>query len=221
MRKVFYFFTVLLFNSACLLAQVGIGTEFPTATLDVNGRVLVQKKLYLENPGSYTGEENSSFLVINNNDAIHKYNVASSSFGPINYVQFVVRNVSNQGLRGGFDTKIDAENYTLAVHGFYFLRTRDNNTNISFRKTSGTLEANRTRYVEGQQFYAYIQNGTWWLKAFVNNSQFYVGNTLANPDIYMDVIIYRNNFITKIFPEVQTVDMGRNPTKTVPLPAGF
>ena len=221
MRKVFYFFTVLLFNSACLLAQVGIGTEFPTSTLDVNGDVLVQSKLYLEHPGSYTGEENSSFLVINNKDAILKYNVASSSFGPINYVQFVVRNVSNHGLRDGFDTKIDAENYTLAVHGFYFLRTRDNNTNISFRKTSGTPEANRTRYVEGQQFYAYIQNGTWWLKAFVNNSQFYVGNTLANPDIYMDVIIYRNNFITKIFPEVQTVDMGRNPTKTVPLPAGF
>ena len=221
MRKVLYFFSALLFNSACLLAQVGIGTEFPTATLDVHGRVLVQKKLYLENPGSYTGEENSSFLVINNNDAIHKYNVASSSFGPINYVQFVVRNVSNQGLRDGFNTKISADNYTIAVHGFYFLRSSDSNTNISFRKTSGTPQDNRTRYIEGQQFYAYIQDGTWWLKAFVNNSQFYVGNTLANPDIYMDVIIYRNNFITKIFPEVQTVDMGRNPTKTVPLPAGF
>lgn len=221
MRKVFYFFTVLLFNSACLLAQVGIGTEFPTSTLDVNGDVLVQSKLYLEHPGSYTGEENSSFLVINNNDAILKYNVATSSFGPINYVQFVVRNVSNLGLRGGFNTKISADNYTIAVHGFYFLRSSDSNTNISFRKTSGTPQDNRTRYVEGQQFYAYIQDGTWWLKALVNNSQFYVGNTLANPDIYMDVIIYRNNFITKIFPTVQNINMeGRN-EKTVPLPAGF
>ena|SRR5690554_244343 len=221
MRKVLYFFSALLFNSACLLAQVGIGTDSPTSTLDVKGNVLVQQKLYLEEPGSYTGEENSSFLVINNNDAILKYNVATSSFGPINYVQFVVRNVSNLGLRNGFNTKISADNYTLAVHGFYFLRSSDSNTNISFRKTSGTPEDNRTRYIEGQQFYAYIQDGTWWLKAFVNNSQFYLGDAVANPDIYMDVIIYRNNFITKIFPTVQNINMeGRN-EKTVPLPAGF
>lgn len=221
MGKIHLLFFAFITNNLCLIAQVGVGTVTPTSTLDVAGNVLVQEKLYLENPGSYAGEANSNLLVIKDNTSVVKYNVAGSSYGPINYAQFIIRNVSNQGLRNGFDTKISATNYTLAVHGFYFLRSSDNNTNISFRKTEGDPTTNRTRYIEGQQFYAYVQGNTWWLRAFVNNSQFYVGDAVATPDIYMDVIIYRNNFITKIFSERQIVNMGGSSTATVELPTGF
>lgn len=214
MKQIYFLFSILFIQSLGLLAQVGINNQSPNATLDVNGDVLVQDKLYLENPGKYIQDPDSKLLMINDDTGeVIKYDVENSVFGPLNYVQFVFNNVSNFGLDGGYNTKIDATNYTLAVHGFYF--NIDGNTNISFRSVDSNT------YVEGHQFYAYVQGGVWWVKGLVNNSQFYTNNNLSAVDIYMDVIIYRNDFITKIWDTPQTIDMLESPTQTAPLPAGF
>ncbi|MDT0293161.1 hypothetical protein ACFQ3R_09175 [Mesonia ostreae] len=215
MNQKYVFFIFIFFQSIYLFAQVGINNTTPTATLDVTGEVLVQNKLYLENPGKYTEDPDSKLLMISDADGSKiKYDVSNSTFGPLNYVEFAFNDVSNFGLDGGYNTQIDVNKYTLAVQGYYFNLNGD--TNISFKST------NTTNPVEGQQFYAYKQNGTWWLNASVNNSRFYVGENLAQSvDIYMEVIVYRNNFITKVFDTPQQVDMGAAATKTVPLPAGF
>src|SRR5690606_22717636 len=123
----------------------------------------------------------------------------------------------------GFNTQIDATKYTLAVHGFSYT-DNSGGTSVTNRKTSGNPSSNRTRYIEGQQFYAFVQSGTWRLRGFVNNSPFRNGDEgadLTQVNIRIDVIIYRNDFITKIWSGVQTVDMNNQATGTAALPTEF
>lgn len=221
MKHIYLLLSIFFIQSFYVHAQVGINNENPDATLDVNGNVLVRKKLYLENPGTYSNTSNSKLLMIKNDGAIIKYDVANSAFGPLNYVQYLFSNTSSYGLDGGYNTKISAAKYTLAVHGFSFSRASDDNTNITPRKTSGSPKKDRTQYIEGHQFYAYESGGTWWIKGFVNNSQFHYTDSTVNVNIFMDVIIYRNNFITKIWNTPQTINMGKQAMGTAPLPTGF
>ncbi len=216
MKYSLFVFSILVLNSISLVAQVGINNTNPTATLDVVGDVLLQGKLYLEEPGKYTSSPTSKLLMVDNvNGVVNKYDIATSSFGPLNYVRFVFNNTSDYGLDAGYDTKISATKYTVAVHGYSF--TRNGDTNLTLRSTTNNT------YVEGHQFYAYVDGNTntWWLKAFVNNSRFYIGTNLTPVDLSLDLIVYRNNFITKIWDTPQTVNMGGNATATAPLPAGF
>lgn len=205
--------SLFLLQSFFVCAQVGINNTSPEATLDVVGDVYVRQSLFLENPGTYVNSPTANLLMYNNTTGdVAKYDMAGSSFGPLNYVQFAFTNTSNYGLDGGYDTKIDATKYTVAVHGYSF--SFNGNTNVTSR--SLTNAAN----VEDYQIYAYENNGTWWLRAFVNNSRFYI-TALTNVDIYLDLIIYRNNFITKIWDTPLIIDMQTSDTGTAPLPAGF
>jgi hypothetical protein len=214
MKRNYIFFLLFLVQSFFVCAQVGINNATPAATLDVVGDVYVRQSLFLENPGTYVNSPTSNLLMFNNTTGdVAKYDMAGSTFGPLNYVQFAFLNTSSFGLDGGYDTKIDATKYTVAIQGYSF--DRNGNTNVVQR--SLTSSAN----VEGYQFYAYENAGTWWIKAFVNNSQFYIGGSVTNVDIYIDLIIYRNNFITKIWDTPLTIDMGGSDTATAPLPAGF
>lgn len=227
MKQNYFLSLIFLIQSLSTFAQVGINKEYPTATLDVSGTVLVQEKLYLENPGRYVGQGNSKLLMINEQGTIIQYNIANGSYGPLNYVQFVFRNTSDHGLDRGYNTRISATKYKLAVHGYSFNKVINGrlNTNFTLRKTSGYPRDNQSRYIEGHQFYAYIggpsYNRTWFIKGFVNNSQFYVGNSPMSVDIYMDVLIYRNDFITKFGTSVGVIDMKKKTTATAPLPPGF
>jgi len=224
MKLKYFLFTIVFVQVLYAAAQVGINKENPEATLDVSGDVLVRGKLYLENPGRYTGTDEVHMLVMNDAKDVRKYDVEISDYGPINYAQYVFNNVSSSGLStaDGYNTQINANNYTLAVHGFSYVHTgTSSNTSVTNRKTSGNPTANRTRYIEGQQFYAFVQNGTWRLRGFVNNSPFYNGDTETQVNIKMDVIIYRNDFITKIWPQIRTVDMNNQATGTASLPTEF
>ncbi len=203
--------------SAVGFAQVGINNPNPNATLDVIGDVLVQDKLYLESPGGDLNVTSSKLLVVKDNETqIVKYDIETSSYGPLNYIKFLFRDVSEYGLRDGFNTKISADKYTIAVHGYYLLIHADQTTNVSFRSQAN----NSDRYMEGHRYYAYIQNGEWWIKGFVQNSRSYRFWPM-NTDIYMDVTIYKNDFITKNWSDRIEVNMGGNTTRTVAMPEGF
>ena len=217
MKQKYLLLVVFILQSIGMISQIGINNSNPNATLDVSGNVLVKDKLYLENPGGDLNVIKSKLLVVNDTEAkIVKYDIETSSYGPINYVKFVFKDISTFGLRDGYNTKISASKYTLAVHGYYLLITDDQTTDVSFRSTIN----NNERYMEGHQYYAYVENGEWWIKWFVNNSKTYKG-TEKNVDIYMDVTIYRNDFITKKFNTPIEVDMEENTTRTVPTPEGF
>lgn len=217
MRQILFFLSIGIIQSMGLFAQVGINTLTPGATLEVTGEVLVRQELFLEDPGKYLGEANSNLLVImDSDDAVVKYDIVNSKYGPLNYVQFVFENLSQSGLMGGYNTKISATEYTLAVHGYYW--TSDSGaTNVSNRSN----KSNGTQFIEGPQFYAYVDGGTWWIKGFLNDSKFYIANTASYIDLFMDVMIYRNNFITKIWSGEQVVDMAKSETATASLPSGF
>ncbi len=215
MRK-FYLYLVLIFVAGfSTTAQVGINNPNPTATLDVNGDVLVQKHLFLENPGSYSQIRGSKMLIKKTDEQIVQYDIDQSKYGPINYVQFVFKNTNTQGVLD-YDTKISITDYLVTVQGFYFLIAGTTNTNVTIK--------NRVNddYIDGFQMYAYIdeETETWHIKGFVNNSTFRNGNRNTSIDLYMDLIIYRNGFIAKPLDNI-TVDMENRETKTAPLPSGF
>lgn len=206
----------LLLSCNLFYTQVGINTQNPQAELDVQGDVIIDKKLYLEDPGNSTQIRGSRLLIQTTDREIIEYNIQQSKYGPINYAQYIFRETSTHGLQD-YDTKIDIDDYIVTVQGYYFT-AQNNNTNVLLK--SNTNE----NYIEGYQFYAYpnTTTNTWFIRAFVNNSTFRSGtNYNENPiDIFLNIVIYRNGFIAKSQNDI-TVDMNQSETGIAPLPAGF
>ncbi|MBT0607963.1 hypothetical protein [Aequorivita echinoideorum] len=216
MKNFIYIAAILFLHTTAVVAQVGINNPNPQETLDVNGSAIVSDRLYLENPGNSTQIRGSKLLIQKTDDQIVQYDIEQSKYGPINYVEFVFRNTNTAGLTD-YDTKISATDYLVTIQGFYFLRAGSTDTNITIRST---LDNNK---VEGFQVYAYISTATntWHIKGFVNNSRFQNSSGAdTSIDLYMNLIIFRNGFISKPLPNI-TVNMTNAETKTAPLPAGF
>lgn len=201
------------------LGQVGINTDTPTADLEVVGDVIIDNKLFLENPDAFSQIQNSKLIVNSVADNFLKYDINVSKYGPINYVQYDFTDLSTDGLLD-YDTKIPTDDYTVTIKGYYFLKAIDGNTDIVLN----SLISNNN--IEGYQIYAYPSGSTntWFLRAFVNNARFQAddGSNYFNTSIelFLNVIIYRNGFITKDKGDI-VVDMGNSETVTVPLPVGF
>src|SRR5690606_22599783 len=117
MRKLYLYSIFIFFQSFSLMGQVGINNRNPTATLDVNGSVLVQRNLFLEYPHAFSIIRGSKMLIEKTNDQIVQYDIEKSKYGPINYAQFVFRNTNKEGLQD-YDTKISTTDYLVTVQGF-------------------------------------------------------------------------------------------------------
>lgn len=209
-----------LFTTNAFLAQVGINTTAPTATLEVVGDMKVEGRMYLENPGDNTTIRGSKLLIQSTDDTIKKYDINISKYGPINYSQFVFNELSKDGLQD-YDTKISTTDYIVSIQGYYFLEANSDDTNIMLH----SLIDNQN--IEGYQIYAYpnTATNTWYIRAFGNNSEFMVkdsGNTMTPTDIdlYLNVIIYRRGFIAKAQNDI-SINMNDVETGTAPLPTGF
>jgi hypothetical protein len=201
------------------LSQVGINTDVPSATLEVVGDVIVDNKLYLESPGEFTVIQNSKLLVKTTGDNIVQYDIDVSKYGPLNYVQYIFTDLSTDGLQD-YDTKIPIDDYLVTIKGYYFFESTTGNTSIVLDSTISNEN------IEGYQFYAYpnTSTNTWFLRGIVNNAKFQSDDGSnyydASVDLFLNLIIYRNGFITKVKNDVE-VDMGNSETVTIPLPAGF
>jgi hypothetical protein len=221
MRKGIFFFLLNLIHLNLIFGQVGINTDTPTSTLDVVGDVLINDKLYLEDPDAFSVIQNSKLLVKSTSNTILRYDINVSKYGPVNYSQFVFTNLSTNGLQD-YDTKIPINDYLVTISGYYYYKAETTDTNVVLNSLTSPDN------IEGYQIYAYknLVEGTWFLKAFVNNSQFQVEddanlNLFNNPiDLYLNLIIYRDRFITKDKSTI-VVSMGNSETATAPLPAGF
>jgi hypothetical protein len=216
MKTSLHIFFLIVLGANIAFSQIGINTDSPTATLDVVGDVIIDDKLYLENPSSFSQIQNSKLLVQSTSQNILRYDIDVSKYGPINYALFVFDDVSTDGLQD-YDTKIPTDDYIVTINGYYYKHPTIDDSAIF-----NSLISNSN--IEGFQFYAYPKAGTWFLKAVVNNSQFQVnmaGSFANSPvDMYLNLIIYRKDFITKDKGEI-VVDSGNSETVTVPLPAGF
>lgn len=206
---------LILFSILPLWAQVGINTNTPSATLDVQGSTLIDESLYLEAPGNSYEIRGSKFLIKTTANEILEYDIAASKYGPINTAQFVFRNTSTNGLQD-YDTKISINDYIVTVQGYYF--TAQGSTNVLLH--SNLADEN----IEGYQIYAYpnVVTNTWFLRAFVNDSTFRSGPGFTdNPiDLFLNLVIYRQRFIAKTLTGIN-VNMNNSETGNAPLPVGF
>lgn len=221
MKNLYALLTVFTITGM-LHAQVGINNPSPTATLDVNGDVLIDDSLYLENPGDNTNIRGSKFLVRTTGNDLSRYDIDISKYGPINYVEMAFKNLSADGLLD-YDTKISTTEYLVSVQGY--------SCGIAGAGRTGSIMPHSSidpMHIEGYQIYAYPNSstGTWFLRAFINNStwQKYDGSVSdyvdTEIDMWLNVMIYRKGFIAKAQTDI-AVDMAGSATGSASKPAGF
>ena len=210
--------SALIFSPGC--AQVGIYNTSPLATLDVGGDVKTDGSLFLENPGDNYQIRGSKFLIRSTTNNLLQYDIVSSKYGPINYAEFAFKDLSTDGLLD-YDTKISTDEYFLSVQGYSFgLPGAGRGGRVMPHSTISNMN------IEGYCIYSYVNptTRTWWLRAYVNNSQFqtYTGSSYVNTpiDMYLNIMIYRRGLITKFLNDI-VLDMGDVETGTAPLPSGF
>ena len=218
MKRLFIFFFAIV-QTSVIFSQVGINTNTPSAELEVVGDVKLDGNLTLENPGDNTEIRGSKFLIRSTANQMLRYDINESKYGPINYAEFAFRDVSTNGLQD-YDTKIDIDDYFVSIQGFSLLRASNGRDDVMVHSTVSDDN------IEGYQIYAYKDTGTgtWHIKAFVNNSEFQARSgdvyVSLSVDILLNVMIYRNGFITKAQNDI-VLDMGNSETATAPLPTGF
>lgn len=227
--------------------KVGINTKNPTETLEVKGPnntngIAHAGQLYLRTPGEplevpiyfmATSNANSTDPVNGpKSKLLTVFNHETATASLVNLLDLYFKNVSNRGVVS-YDTKINATNYIAAVRSFS-LEIYDNsnptnpNLNVYTRHDVApeTVNNNLNYYQGSPRFYAYIQNGTWWIKADYANSRFvHSDGTLDNGDrfnIRLQVIVYKKA-ITKSFGQAVTLDLnGANGSNdSLSTPPGF
>jgi hypothetical protein len=218
MRKIYIILSIVIGFSP-VYAQVGINTNTPSAALDVTGDVKLDTSLYLESPGSNSQIRGSKLLIRSTTNELLRYDITSSKYGPINYAEFSFNDLSTNGLYD-YDTKISTADYIVSVEGYRF----HDETPVETSVMPHSLLSNDN--IEGYQIYAYANSTTqtWWLRAFVNNSEFMVpkanGYEVTTIDMILNIIIYRRGFIAKSLTPI-SVDMGGVDNATAPMPSGF
>ena len=205
-------FAVFSIIGGILFSQVGIGlpTNYtPTESLEVNGTFQLHpdNELYFENIGAYTGTSGNSLLMVKNltTNTLNKFDPEVMPFSAITFVPYHFDNVSPHGLHD-YDTGISATNFYLTIGGFFVL-TDSGGTSIFVDGSASQFPVYSAR--------AFVQNGTWHLKFDLNNNRQFEHNV----DIYLNVSVYYNAFLTKTN-STRMVDMSGSATGTTPAPDG-
>ena len=227
MKKLILF--AILFVIADLQAQstnnnVGINTTNPTENLDVNG-IVHADKLYLRAPGD--PQELPIKFMASSNRSLDVYDSQAGASSLVNYISLNFTNVSNVGVTA-YDTKISAADFTVAVRSFSIENTP---TDIDVY-TMHDLNATKTSspyYQASPDFVAYVQGGTWWVRARYLDAKFTkagAGPVAADRfNIRLQLLVYKE-LITK---NVATptpgagLDLGgtNGSTSVIPTPTGF
>ncbi|BAP33476.1 haemagluttinin [Chryseobacterium sp. StRB126] len=200
--------------------KVGIKTDKPTETLDVNGKTYTNS-LYLRNPGEPT-MTGGSFLATSEN-ALQIYDPNLESSGLFNYIKLTLTNVSGDGITD-YDTKIDANNFLVVLHNYSF-KLNNSNTNVMLDYGNNGVNDNKQG---SPDVVAFKSNGTWHIKAKFTDSRI-IANTSTGPirdynnftvDLYL--MAYKR-LITKHNISDVNADLGgtNGSTQTINKPSGF
>lgn len=202
------------------VGKVGIKTDKPVETLDVNGKTYTNS-LYLRNPGEPT-MTGGSFLATSEN-GLQLYDPNLESSGLFNYLKLTLTGVSGEGI-ADYDTKIDANNFLVVLHNYSF-KLNNGNTNVMLDYGDNGINDN----MQGSpDVVAFKSNGTWHIKAKFTNSRI-IANTSTGPsrtfnnftvDLYL--MAYKR-LITKHNINDIKADLGGNDgsTQTINKPSGF
>jgi hypothetical protein len=200
--------------------RVGIKTDKPTETLDVNGKTYTNS-LYLRNPGEPT-MTGGSFLATSEN-ALQVYDPNLESSGLFNYIKLSLTNVSGAGITD-YDTKIDANNFLVVLHNYSF-KLSNGNTNVMLDYGDNGINDNKQG---SPDVVAFKSNGTWHIKARFTDSRI-IANTSSGPsrdyntftvDLYL--MAYKR-LITKHNINDVNADLGgtNGSAQTINKPSGF
>lgn len=216
MKTPLYIVHVLIMSCGLFsYAQVGINTDTPTETLDVDGKTIVRERLYMENPED-AEIQHQELLVKREDKSWALHNVNTAKYGPVNYTQIKFENVPTTGIQD-YDTGIPTSKYIVVVQGFYYYIAGGTVTDVLL---NSTRSASPNNHIEGPRFHAFESNGTWHIQGQVNQSNFQSASGDTSVDIFMNIVIFRRDFFTKSHPDIQ-VNMNGNSTGTAPLPVAF
>lgn len=190
--------------------KVGINTETPTETLDVNG-IVHADLLYLRSPGN--PQELPIKFMASSNRSLDVYNSTTGNSSLVNYLKLNFTNVSNLGITD-YDTKISAADFTVAVRS-YSVENSAGNPNLLDVYTVHNNNASKTTgtYSQGSpDFTAFVQGGTWHVRARYINAKISKNDadvgTANRYVIRLQLLVYKE-LITRNYPTVlPTVDYG-------------
>ncbi|MEO4006676.1 hypothetical protein [Flavobacterium sp. CAU 1735] len=195
MVKIKLVFSFLFFLSLTCFSQVGIGTNTPGATLDVNGNLKIRTV-----SGVSGISDNIDRLAIDTETKEVKVVRTETSTGSafsMNYLVYYLNNTNEDWVRN-FNTKISAADYTVVVVGSAF----DQN-----------LMANDDTDYNPINVYAFKEGGTWRISADYLSGRTHVV-TGGQWKIYCLAI---NNRVLKTIPSV-TVNMKGTENGSAPNP---
>ncbi|PWN63360.1 hypothetical protein [Chryseobacterium oncorhynchi] len=202
------------------IGKVGIKTDKPTETLDVNGRTYTNS-LYLRNPGEPT-MTGGSFLATSEN-AIQLYDPNQESSGLFNYLKLSLTGVSGEGITD-YDTKIDANNFLVILHNYSF-RLNNGSTNVMLDYGDNGINDNKQG---SPDVIAFKSNGTWHIKAKFTDSRIIANitggasRTYNNFTVDLYLMAYKR-LITKQNINDINADLGgaNGSAQTINKPSGF
>ncbi|MCJ7933406.1 MAG: hypothetical protein MUW56_07130 [Chryseobacterium sp.] len=186
MRRKIYI-TIMMGLGIFLNAQtgrVGIKTDKPTETLDVNGKSYTDA-LYLRNPGEPT-MTGGSFLATSEN-GLQLYDPSLESSGLFNYIKISLTGVSGMGITD-YNTKIDANNFLVVLHNYSF-KLNDGTTSVMLDYGDNGINDNKQG---SPDVTAFKSNGTWHIKARFTDSRVIATNTSTPSRVY-------NNFTVDLY----------------------
>lgn len=200
--------------------KVGIKTDSPTETLDVNGKTYTNS-LYLRNPGEPT-MTGGSFLATSEN-ALQLYDPKLESSGLFNYIKLTLTGVSGEGITD-YDTKIDANEFLVILHNYSF-KLSNGNTNVMLDYGDNGINDNKQG---SPDVTAFKSNGTWHIKARFTDSRILAytstgpSRTYNNFTLDLYLMAYKR-LITKQNIKDINADLGGTDgsTQTINKPSGF
>lgn len=222
--------------------RVGINTNNPTETLDVNG-IAHADLLYLRQPGEPL-ELPINFMA-SSSSRLDVYDPNIGNSGLVNYLNLKFVNVSGSGVTA-YNTNISAEDFIAAVRTFslenYIAPTTQNPNPAPdlevYTVHNSNTGNNQNNYYQGSpDFATYIAPSvpsnpnspkTWWVRARYLNSRFSKNDaSAANNDrfnIVLQILVYKK-LITKYVEDVQNINLngtdGSASTFVIPKPPGF
>lgn len=145
---------ILQIVSFQLVAQVGINTPNPRATLEVAGDALISGGIEIGSYDTLSDNDISTFLIQEGDNSLKSLNVSNPTGVALAYIQEYIIEDPNLDWVKDFDTGIDATDYVVIVTSASFNQELDLTNNPGAENNSSIPFAS-----------AFISNGTWHIVA--------------------------------------------------------